>query len=664
MNPEFLQLDLPARQAGPLALAHVSVIPMDAERELPDQTLVLEHGLVRSLGFSHEIKTQGMRVVDCSGLYVMPGLADMYTHYWDPADSPLYLANGITVVRTVGTPFQLAMERIAGRGEFPSPRMITLSPPIDGLGPDGRTDMPRGVAMTRPEQAEQLVQRFARGGYRQIKGFSLLTPENLRALGKAAAAAGVPLTANCPNAMTFEEAIEAGVHCFDQLHNIARGHMRSDAPQPEFWDRFDPVPGTRLDFTAIRRLARLMAQRQAWNVPTLVFHQRDGVSPAEGMKDPEMKYVPPSSIKDWESTLVRWTRRARLDDVGAWRAAARERAKAFAEVIAIFHQEGVPLLTGTDSLNPWNVPGASLHEEIANFVAAGMSPYAALRCATSEAARFLGESDRSGTVAAGKRADLVIMRSNPLRNVRALKEIEAVCVNGYYLARADLDRLLAQRAALASAPAKLPATRLPLPSSSIIPEKEGEWIERIIGAECGRIAWRHSRTSEGGWFIEERYAACVPRRHVERRNTRLVLDREFKLQTCDYSVDTFAGSETGEITRQASGEYVIHIKEVDGWESRSTVSGESLLPSERLTLTLWPLLFSYLPRERSVLQALDVDTVREIAVVPKDDSHWQLTVNRSTHSTEQLYRFNQGGEFLGMQEMMPLLWLRELVPAG
>ena len=581
MNREFLALDLPARQAGPLALAHVAVVPMNAERELPDQTVIVENGFIRSLGPAHEIKTDGARVVDCSGQYVMPGLADMYTHYWDPADSPLYLASGITLVRTVGTPFQLALERIAGRGEFASPRMVTISPPVDGVGPNGRTDMPRGVAMTHPGQAEPLVQRFARGGYRQLKAFSLLTPENLRALGRAAAAAGVRMTANCPNAMTFEEAVEAGVHCFDQLHNIARGHMRGDAPQPGFWDRFDPLPGTRLDFAAIRRLARFMAERQTWNVPTLVFHHRNSFQPTDAIAAPELRYVSPSSIKDWESTLVRWARRARLESVDEWRAAARERARAFLQVVGIFHEEGVPLLTGTDSLNPWNVQGASLHEELANFVAAGMSPYAALRCATSEAARFLGESDLSGSVAAGKRADLLLTRSNPLRNLDALKKIEAVCVNGYYLTSADLDRMLAQRAALAAEPPRLPGVDFSFSQDRKNLIDEGRWRERIVGAEAGRIAWRHSRLADGGWLIEERHACALPRRHVERRNTRLALDRDFKLRSCEYSVDSFAGAETGKITRSAAG-YALQLKEVDGGESNSILSSELDRKSTRL----------------------------------------------------------------------------------
>jgi hypothetical protein len=626
---------------------------MDSERRLPDQTLVIENGLIRAVAPAREVDTRGVRTIDCTGLFAMPGLADMYSHYWDPVDAPLYLASGVTTVRTVGTPFQLALERIAERGEFPSPRMVNLSPPIDGVGASGRTDMPRGVAMTRAEQAQGLAENVARRGYRQIKAFSLLTPENLQALVRSANAAGVRVSANCPNAMTMEEAAGAGVYCLDQLHNIARGHLRSDAPQPEFWDRFDPVPGTRLDFAAIRKLARLMAERQIWNVPTLVFHQRDALAPEEGMQDPALKYVAPSSIADWQATLVRWTRRARLADVDAWRAAARERARAFLEVLAIFRDEGVPLLTGTDSLNPWNVQGDSLHAELANFVAAGMSPYEALGCATVHAARFLGESERSGTIAPGKRADLVLTRADPLADIGALRGIESVCVNGYYLPRASLERMLEQRAALAAAPPQLPPV-----------QGEATWVERIMGTPSGRIAFRHSRLPDGGWLIEEQHAQALPRRHVERRTSRLVLDTDFTLRSCGYRIDSFAGSESAEISRSPGGEYMLQAGEVDGWESKASLAAHRLLPSERLSLTLWPLVLAQRP-QASTQRALDAENgtlaVRQVRLARQNDE-WRLTVERPTQVTEQLYRLAPDGHFLGMQEMMPLMWLRELVP--
>ena len=621
----------------------MTVLPLDSERALPDHTLVLEDGVIREMGPAREIGTRGMRVIDAAGRFAMPGLGDMYTHYWDPADSPLYLAHGITTVRTVCVPFQLALSGVAARGEFPSPRMITISPPIDGVDANGRTDMPRGVAMTEPAQAKAFAARFA--DYHQIKAFSLLTPENLGALVRASR---VPVTANCPNAMSFEDAVQAGVYCLDQLHNVARGHLRSDAPVPAFWDRFDPVPGTRIDMAAIRRLARLLADRQIWNVPTLVFHQRDALAPEEGMRDPALRFVSPSVIKDWESTLIRWTRRARLDDAALWRKAAAERACAFQEVLAIFHQEGVPLLAGSDSLNPWNVPGATLHAELANFVAAGMTPYQALRCATAEVGRFLRDS--SGTLAVGERADVVLLAQNPLDDLGALRTIEAVAVNGYYLPRAQLDAMLEQRAALASAPRRLPAT-------SLGKVDERLWIERVAGAEAGRVTFRHVALGDGAWLIEERHASALPRRHVECRTHRLVVNADFTLRSCDYTVESFVGVERGLIARTPEG-YAIEATGIDGARTEHRVATEPLLPSERLTLTLWPRLVQRPGNAR----VIDIDegalAIREVTCHGN-----RLTVKRPTHVTEQLYRVGSDGEFLGMQETMPLLWLRELEPA-
>jgi hypothetical protein len=624
---------------------HATLLPLDAERELVDHTLLVADGVIRALAPSAEADTRGARVVDARGLYVLPGLGDMYTHYWDPADSPLYLAHGITTVRTVCVPFQLALSRVAQRGEFPSPRLIALSPPIDGVGANGRTDMPRGVAMTEPAQAARLAHRYASVGYRQLKAFSLLTPENLRALVRASP---VAVTANCPNAMSFEQAVEAGVHCLDQLHNIARGHLRAGAPEPAFWDRFDPLPGTRLDMAAIRRLARFLRDHGAWNVPTLVFHQRDALSPQDGMRDPALKYVTSSVIKDWEATLLRWTRRARMDDVAQWRRTQAERARAFQEVVAIFHDEGAPLLAGTDSLNPWNVPGASLHAELANFVAAGMTPYEALRCATAEVGRFLG--DGSGVLAVGRRADFIATRADPLRDLHALGQIEAVGVNGYYLARAELDRLLAQRASLAEAAPRLPATAL-------TGSEQSSWVERIVGAQAGRITFRHARLPDGGWRIEERHASALPRRHVERRTSRLELDAQLRLRECDYSIDTFAGVERAEIRRTADG-YAIAATGLDGWQSEESLATAPLLPSERLCATLWPLLGS----RAAAGAVLDVEE-GALAMRPMSWRDGKLSITRPTHVTEQRYRLDENGRFLGMEETMPLLWLRELLPA-
>ena len=124
------------------------------------------------------------------------------------------------------------------------------------------------------------------------------------------------------------------------------------------------------------------------------------------------------------------------------------RNDAFERIVSILHEEGAPLLVGTDTSVRLVVQGFSIHEELASFVGAGMTPYEALRCTTSEAARFLGQSETWGTVTEGKRADLILTRGNPLVSVKALRDPDGVFLNGFHLTRADLDSLLNQQMAL------------------------------------------------------------------------------------------------------------------------------------------------------------------------------------------------------------------------
>ncbi len=674
MQSEFLQLRFPARTTGPLAIHRVTVVPMDANRSLPAQTVVIQDGRIKSIAPSANVDLAArpeLTVVDGTGRFLMPGLADMYTHFREPSEAPLYLAHGITTVRTSGNLFQLAMEWAGAGGTFPSPWMITVSPTIDGIGPTGRTDMPHGVPLTRPEDAAPLVRQYVKRGFHQITPFSLLTRENLKAIGDAAAELGVRVSGNCPNALSWEEAIEAGMTGFHQLHLIARDHMRAEFGDQTYWDRFDPAPGTKLDFDKIRRLAGLLARRQIWSLPTLMFHQRASQPLAVSMAHPALRYVPRSTIDDWQSTLVRWSHRGRVS-VEEWRCLASERARAFHRVIAIFHEEGVPQLTCTDGLNPYNVQGDALHQEIENFAAAGMSAYEALRCATAEAARYMGEEDRWGTIAVGKRADLILTRANPLDDLRATRVPEAVFVNGYHLTRNVLDDLLEQRAALVKGPAPIASTALAPADRALAVAEEGSWLERICDADFGRFSYRHSRMPDGGWLIEERHAGADPRRHPERRSSRLHLAADLTLRAGEYDVESFVGLEKAQLTWSTSEGYRLRHRAVDGFETERTLAGALRVPSEQMAQSLVPLLAQ--TKGAAMIAALDATDVNlgaaEMIVAPADggtsanETSWKLRVERLGQQVEQTFRIGPDGRFRGLSETMTLLWPRELIPLG
>jgi len=108
------------------------------------------------------------------------------------------------------------------------------------------------------------------------------------------------------------------------------------------------------------------------------------------------------------------------------------------------HRAGILFLAGTDTPSGVYIfPGFSLHEELQRFVAAGFTPMAALQTATLNPAKFLGKEKELGTIAPGKWADLVLLDRNPLDNIANTQKIAAVIVNGRYLSRAELDKMLA-----------------------------------------------------------------------------------------------------------------------------------------------------------------------------------------------------------------------------
>ncbi|MDT2022398.1 amidohydrolase family protein [Methylocella sp. CPCC 101449] len=670
MRSEFMPFKFPARSPGPLAIAHVTVIPMDANRRLEDHTVLIENGRIVAIAPSSAMDLSArpeVSVVDGAGRYLMPGLADMYTHYREPAEAPLYLAHGITTARTSGNPFQLAMEWSAERAEFPSPRVITVTPGFDGIGPTGRTDMPHGVPLTRPEDAAALVKKYADRGYHQIMPFSLLTPECLAAVGRAAAERGLRVVGNCPNAVSWEEAVAAGMSGFQQLHLIARDHMGDQFAGQTYWDRFDPAPGTKLDFEKIRRLGGFLAKHQAWNLPTVAFHQRASQPVEVSLAHPSLRYVPRSTINDWETTIVRWGHRGRVN-AEEWRRLARERAIAFHKVIGIFHEEGAPQLTCTDGVNPYNVQGDTLHQEIENFASAGLSAYEALRCSTSEAARFMNEESEWGTIGVGKRADLILINADPLQDVRATRNIEAVFVNGYHLKKSNLDDLLRQRAELVQGAPPVAGTDLPAASGNGDVTDEGVWRERICGAEFGRVTYRHTRLPEGGWRIEERHAGAEPRRHAMRRSSQIVVDADLNLRTADYELETFAGVEQAHVEHVGDG-YALTFKAVDGHESQSHLQGAPRPPSEHMALSVVPLLAGR--HGAGTIAALDAETslgaaelVLSVSPEPgaPGETHWQLETSRLGQRATQLYALGADGRLARMTETTILLWPRELQP--
>jgi imidazolonepropionase-like amidohydrolase len=196
----------------------------------------------------------------------------------------------------------------------------------------------------------------------------------------------------------------------------------------------------KIDDDKIIKAVQTTRQSGVWNVPTLVVRQK--VAPAETvnvwLNRAEMRYLPPETVDFWRQSSSRVTQRMVPDDFERLAEGERVRRK----LVRALRDAGAGLLLGSDTPNPFVIPGLSVHEELQNLVDSGLTPYQALSAGTRDAAEFLGVAAEIGTVAIGKRADLILVEGNPLESVANLSRRTGVMIRGHWYSAADLQKQL------------------------------------------------------------------------------------------------------------------------------------------------------------------------------------------------------------------------------
>jgi imidazolonepropionase-like amidohydrolase len=628
---------------------------MDREVVLPDRTVVIRDGRIEAVTATADVDTRQMQVIDGRGKWLMPALSDMHAHFWDPTEANLFLANGIAHVRNMwGTSLHLGWRRKVMSGAVAGPRLTTTGPIVDGPGPDGRTIWPGSVLLAAPEEAGPLVNRIANRGYAQVKALSALQLEPLRALGAAAKARGIPVTGHCPRSVRYEEAIDAGMSCFEHLAAIDNCHVLGGESQPptgalNWLERLRRL--AHLDLDRIRVLAARMAREQIWNCPTLVVLRQITLSRDDSLATPHLEYVRPHTRDSWDPKddfRFRGMPFTREELV----AAARAADEVLRRVVGILRDEGAPLLLGTDTPNPYVVAGFSIHQELGHLRASGLSPYEVFLTGTSEAARFLGEEKDWGTVTPGRRADLVLVSRDPLRYVDAVRHIEHLFVNGHDFDRAALDSLLTER--LNEVTRELdPIT---------IGADDTKWIVTHSGRPFGRLTTRRRQADEGTRL--EEVAANFQWGETRRRAT-AILDADGSLKDLTATTDTGFGSQTLSIARTAAG-YSAHLTEVDGAVSDTTVASGPAPLSPRLLVSASESFVSATPPtaltfedERLILASVSAST-------PSAPKHGRtVTFSRPGEMLEFVLAFNEAGEISRVSQRMALgvrEWVVETEP--
>jgi hypothetical protein len=356
----------------------------------------------------------------------------MHVHleYFDKPDVlQLFLKHGVTTVRSMdGRPNIMVWRDETAAGRLAGPRIVTAGPILDGA-PPARED---NLALADAAAGRAAVAEQAGLGYDFIKVYTNLSPETHAAILEEAQRRGLRVAGHVPRKVPLAAAA-AGHWSIEHLGDFAPAVSDPGGATPGWARRFLAAP------IAPERLAALggtLAASRVWVVPTTVQKDRE-LAPAttvDAWVAAEMQAVPAEVLAGWRSASARWAERLEPDDWALIEQARRNRLA----VILAFHGAGVRLAVGSDTPNPFVLPGLSVHLELANFVAAGLTPAQALAAATIEPARMLGLEREQGSVEVGKRADLLLLSANPLDDIGNAARRVGIFVGGRWFAEGEL----------------------------------------------------------------------------------------------------------------------------------------------------------------------------------------------------------------------------------
>lgn len=425
-----------------VAFVDVNVIPMTANREiLHDQTVLVRGEQIVDIGPSDELRVpDGGYRINAAGQFLMPGLADMHVHleYFEQPDVlRVFIANGVTTVRNMdGREYILGWREQVQDGGLLGPRIYTAGPLLDGEPPI----LPDNTVVRNATEAATAVAAQADAGYDFIKVYTNLSAEAYRAVVAAAQRENLPVAGHVPRTIEITEALSGGQVAIEHLASYGELVEADNSPFRDSWHWSKLYLAMPIDTAKLAPAAQRVAESGVWTVPTLVQAQKALVpeeTASRWLEAPEFAVVPDEAQDLWMD--LNRNSISRLDEED-WGIVAQGHANRLALVKAL-SDEGGRLLVGTDTPNPFVLPGYSVFEELKNFVEAGLTPYQALAAATREAANFIGETEEWGTVERGKRADLLLLESDPLANIENVKRQTGVMVRGRWIPREELEEI-------------------------------------------------------------------------------------------------------------------------------------------------------------------------------------------------------------------------------
>ncbi len=421
-----LSKQMPGRRTGTFAFTGATLIDGTGAAPIVNATVVTRDGKILAAGPGDKtpIPPDAQRI-DVTGKYIIPGLWDMHAHYEQVEWGPIYLAVGVTTVRDVGNEFDFitAVRDAVNSGNALGPHML-LAGIVDGDGP-------YAIGIDRvnsPADAEMWVKRYHDAGFQQIKIYSSMKSDNVRAVCADAHQLGMTVTGHIPNGMTAYDGVNDGMDQINHIHYILDMLLpaKVDLTKLKRPNRLKMMASLDVNSKQGKKAVAFLKEHNTVIDPTMAlmeFENRPANVPADKM-EPGIDHVAPEL-------------RAQLVNGGLPPDLAADAQKLTQKELALIgalHRAGVRIVAGTDQ----TVPGYSLYRELELYVQAGFTPMEALQAATIMPARAMKVDRDSGSIEAGKRADLGILDANPLENIHNIRSVRSVVANGVLYQSAPL----------------------------------------------------------------------------------------------------------------------------------------------------------------------------------------------------------------------------------
>ena len=446
--------------AQTVAFTNVSVIPMDRERVLANQTVVVKNGLITEIGTAKNVKLPKDAVrIDGTGKYLIPGLVDMHTHLLSdsnefpdtigPDELRVMVANGVTTVRfMIGTPELLALRSRSANGEIEAPTIFVASPHLTGR------EQGNNFVVNTPEEAREAVRKSKAAGYDFIKVTTFVKPEVYEAAVDEAVKQNIRVVGHADSRFVGVERAWKAKQQIEHLDGYMELLLRDDAPMkgsvsdlyiynPENWKSFDYI-----DESKIPEVARKTVASNPYVNPTHHFMKNSFGrlrTEDEIRKQPDFRFYPPQVQQQW---LDFYKKNRLINTVPVEKRA--HWVKLREKLIKAIYDAGGRIMTGSDTPEFLWLYGFGIHHELKALKDAGLSNYAVLEAATKNPSMFLGTIDKVGTIEKRKQADLILLNANPLEDISATENRAGVMLKGKWHSQQELNGWLDQSAQVIS----------------------------------------------------------------------------------------------------------------------------------------------------------------------------------------------------------------------